>query len=323
MIQMPESLESSPMASVMSGDGLASQSGTPLTAEDLAEVMTMCTRVTEHLHSAHQVLQAEVRRLNQELRETNEQLRRAHHLAALGQMAAGIAHEVRNPLGSIRLYASMLNEDLSDRPESQALARQISTAVRDLDHVVGDVLDFSRELKLDPRPIPAGDLVAHAADACGVLFHETGINLNIDESNDPMLLCDPGSMGQALTNIIRNAAQAIESTQSRGVVNVIVEEVFRSLPGEDAQSWSCITVSDDGPGISDEVRDRIFNPFFTTRAAGTGLGLAIVHRIVDAHGGSIEIDANVPRGTVVRLLLPPHTDTPPAPESVSLLESAL
>jgi len=146
----------------------------PVEPGEVAELLQVFGSVTERLQSTQTMLQAEVRRLKVELRETNEQLRRSRELAALGQMAAGIAHEIRNPLGSIRLYASMLVEDLIELPESQQIATRIEQAVRDLDSVVGDVLLFSREIHASLVPCSPYDLIDHAVASCHALtlYHQ-------------------------------------------------------------------------------------------------------------------------------------------------------
>lgn len=284
-------------------------------AQELAEIMTAFTQVTDRLQGAHQTLQAEVQRLNHELRETNEQLRRSRQLAALGQMAAGIAHEIRNPLGSIRLYASMLAEDLTDRPDSNRLATQIARAVRDLDAVVGDVLNFAREMKIRPAPTEVSALIDQAVEGCRGLLHESSVEIRRDlasESPRPALDIDPTLINQALINLIRNAIEAMEG---RGILTLMAEldgiaesTSTRNLDeAEEAftqRRWMRIVVDDTGPGIPEEIAERIFNPFFTTRHTGTGLGLAIVHRIVDAHGGEIHIGRNAAGGASISLRLP-------------------
>lgn len=284
-------------------------------AQDLAEIMTAFTQVTDRLQGAHQTLQAEVRRLNHELRETNEQLRRSRQLAALGQMAAGIAHEIRNPLGSIRLYASMLAEDLTDRPDSNRLASQIARAVRDLDAVVGDVLNFAREMKIRPAPTEVSALIDQAVEGCCGLLHDSSVELRRDaaaESRLPMLDIDALLINQALVNLIRNAIEAMEG---RGTLTLTAEVDTLGPPTSTPdlnepegpfadRRWIRIVVDDTGPGIPEEIAERIFNPFFTTRHTGTGLGLAIVHRIVDAHGGEIHIGRNPAGGASISLRLP-------------------
>ncbi len=296
--------------------GIAEEIGLPQREQqDLAEIMTTFTQVTTRLQGAHQTLQAEVRRLNHELRETNEQLRRSRQLAALGQMAAGIAHEIRNPLASIRLYASMLSEDLADRPDSNRLAVQIARAVRDLDAVVGDVLNFAREMKIRPAPTSVPALLHQAVEACRGLLHDSRVQISRDfeaERALPDLNVDATLLNQALVNLMRNA---IEAMAGDGTLTLSAAAPSTFEPGEDGDAapagraefdrqWLTIIVDDTGPGIPPEIVERIFNPFFTTRHTGTGLGLAIVHRIVDAHGGEILVDRNAGGGASIALRLP-------------------
>lgn len=293
--------------------------GASIETPDLAEIMSAFTRVTDRLQGAHQTLQAEVSRLNRELRETNEQLRRSRQLAALGQMAAGIAHEVRNPLGSIRLYASLLVDDLADRPESSRLARQIARAVSDLDAVVGDVLSFAREITIRPAPLGVGAALDQALESCRAMMHEARIVVRRNAESEatlPPLLADASLLNQALVNVIRNA---IEAMSGEGALTLYAE-IDASEPQKDAGGVAAapailLKIDDTGPGIPEEIAERIFNPFFTTRAAGTGLGLAIVHRIIDAHGGEIRIGRAEGGGASITLRLPTahHADASAEP----------
>ena len=285
----------------------AFESGLPteaLAPTDLAEIMRAFTAVTDRLQSAHSSLQSEVARLNRELREKNEQLRRSEQLAALGQMAAGIAHEIRNPLGSIHLYASMLTRDLSDRPDSQAISAKISQAVKHLDAIVGDVLLFARDVRVNPAPVGVGDLFDHALESNAGLLADGGVIVRrFDRAgNDaPAALGDPLALNQALVNVIRNA---VEAMNGRGEL-ILDAQRMQHQEGQDDESRIALIVSDNGSGVDPAILDRIFNPFFTTRPTGTGLGLAIAHRIVDAHGGRIAIANNTPGpGATVRIELP-------------------
>ncbi|MCC6908926.1 MAG: hypothetical protein IT430_13365 [Phycisphaerales bacterium] len=287
-------------------------------AQDLAEIMTAFTQVTDRLQGAHQTLQAEVRRLNHELHETNEQLRRSRQLAALGQMAAGIAHEIRNPLASIRLYASMLAEDLSDRPDSNRLAAQIARAVRDLDAVVGDVLNFARELKINPAAARVTSLLDQAIEACRGLLHDSRVEVRRNLKNEsrlPALHVDAAVLNQALVNLIRNAIEAMSGDGTLTLSAALRADRPPSAPDDDGagDEWCILTIDDTGPGIPPEIVERIFNPFFTTRQSGTGLGLAIVHRIVDAHGGEITVGRNGAGGASIALRLPTASRPAAAP----------
>lgn len=290
--------------------------GSSLSATDLAELMTAFNDVTSKLEHTHAQLRGEVRRLSAELREANEALQRSKRLAALGEMAAGIAHEVRNPLASIGLYASMLESDLVDRPDCRTIATKIGGAVRGLDAVVGDVLTFARELKLRMAGIEASELFSRALDACHA---ELGEVVRADLAFGPVPVeCDGALLHQALVNLLRNAAEANRAAGG----NTVWLEATRGMvdPADpDPVPGVVLSVRDEGEGVPAGVIERMFNPFFTTRAAGTGLGLPIVHRIVDAHGGRVVVFNNSDRhpgarGATVELRLPVRET--PAPTEI-------
>ena len=275
---------------------VASRSG--MTPEDLGELLSAFTEVTRRLQQTHETLRSEVVRLQDELSSANAQLRRAQELAALGEMAAGIAHEIRNPLGSIRLYANILKEDLGDRPSEREIAVKIASAVRGLDHIVSDVLDFARELRVRPSVSDASTLFERALDACKDRIETTGAHVDlILDAGDAGIECDPDLLHQALTNLIRNAADAVAENEQSRPREITLRAVAK---GSDIE----LVVEDTGPGMPDDVRQRMFNPFFTTRHAGTGLGLAIVHRIIDAHGGRIEVSNTPTGGARIAVVLP-------------------
>lgn len=267
-----------------------------LSAGDLAELLGTFQEAASRLQETHETLRSEVGRLETELREAHEQLKRARQLAALGEMAAGIAHEVRNPLGSIRLYAEILMQDLGDRPAEREVACKIAGAVSRLDAVVGDVLAFSKEVRVRAAEVDVRDLLSEAVDACsdvlrkhGVIVHCPGTGLD-----GLTVCCDPVLMHQALTNVIRNAAEAMAEQPAAMERGVWLTGGDRRVAGPDGRRlrMRVITIRDSGPGVPSEVLGRMFNPFFTTRHTGTGLGLAIVHRIIDAHGGRVVVENN-------------------------------
>lgn len=297
-----------------------------LRQEDLGELLSAFNEATARLHGAHEALRAEVARLQGELREANEQLERSRRLAALGEMAAGIAHEVRNPLGSIRLYARMLVQDLADRPGEQRVAEKIGAAVRGLDAVVGDVLNFARELRVRPTPALARTLLEGAAEEALAEDRAGEVRVEVEAPDDAVLECDEQLVHRALVNIIRNAVEAMRSHIDPAMARPAVLTLRAHASVADADAV-VLTIRDTGPGIPPGAIERIFNPFFTTRATGTGLGLAIVHRIVDAHGGSIRVrnivESGATLGAEVELILPrkarpaaPRVETVAAAEPV-------
>jgi signal transduction histidine kinase len=281
-----------------------------MTPADLAELIGAFNDVTSRLSATHEQLQQEVSRLRAELSDANAELERSRRLAALGEMAAGIAHEVRNPLGGIRLYARLLEQDLEDRPEQLGIVRKLSGAARGLDQIVTDMLTFAREFRLSSGPGLASDLIEQSVAACqhdGVPGRDR-VTLVRAYAEGPAveLVADQGLAVQALTNVVRNAYEAMADDKAPSGRLVIDA---RATIGEDGRPEAVISIEDSGPGVSDETIARMFNPFFTTRATGTGLGLAIVHRIMDAHGGRVRVRNNTrgadgPRGATVELVFP-------------------
>lgn len=269
--------------------------------------MHAVTQTTERLQSTHAALQQQVVRLQGELAEANAALRRSQSLAALGEMAAGIAHEVRNPLASIQLYAEMLGEDLAHRPDQAAVCHKITRAVIGLDAIVRDVLTFARETRINPDMISIEELFDRSLGACEALIRSGGVEIirETDAARELIISADAVLMTQVLGNLIRNGIEAMtEAESSLRRMTLAASHRRVRCPGGKILPRTVINVIDTGPGIPREVLDRIFNPFFTTRPTGTGLGLAIVHRIVDAHGGHINIHSEPGKGTQFEVCLP-------------------
>jgi signal transduction histidine kinase len=273
--------------------------------DEFRRMISAYQQATERLKESHDLLLSEVARLRAELVAKDQQLERRQRLAALGEMAAGVAHEIRNPLGSIQLYADLLVRGLAGDaggPRSilaggkgAELAGKIGTAVRGLDAIVSDMLTFTRIIEADRRPTPLAALVAEAAgeaarlDAAGVTLDVTGLDPALTVELDGRLF------KRVLVNLMINAADAMAGpTCSEKRLAISAEPMTDS---DSPFRWR-ITVADTGPGIPAEVIEKIFHPFFTTKDHGTGLGLAIVHHIVEAHGGVISA-ANRPEGGAV------------------------
>jgi signal transduction histidine kinase len=248
--------------------------------EELGRIILAYSDVTEKLQQSQQRLEQTVRTLRDELSEKNRLLERRNRLAALGEMAAGMAHEIRNPLGGIQLYASLLARDMEGRPESVKLIEKISGGVRRLEALVSQVLQFTREMRANLAPANLRDVIDEALGLASQAIERKSIRVELGGPAPLPVRLDRLLMGQALLNLVLNAAESMnEGGQLR---------VRYGPPSEQArasQFW--LTVEDDGAGIPGAVLDRIFNPFFTTRDTGTGLGLAIVHRVVEAHDGAV------------------------------------
>jgi signal transduction histidine kinase len=255
--------------------------------EELGGIIRVYSDLTEKLQSSHSQLQQTVQSLRNELSEKNRQLERRTRLAALGEMAAGMAHEIRNPLGGIELYASMLARDVAEQPESLQLVSKISSGVKRLEMLVSQVLQFSREIQPQFVRADLAELVDQSVELAGERLHRD-IDCRRRGPRPISVRVDSLLMGQAILNLVINA---IEAVGNRGVIDIAWSE-------EPADDRFRLSVRDSGPGISSAVLDRIFNPFFTTKETGTGLGLAIVHRIVEAHEGTITA-GNSPEGGAV------------------------
>ena len=257
-----------------------------------APVLAAYRDAAERLRDSHERLQGEVRRLREELTHKNEELRRRERLAALGQMAAGLAHEVRNPLGGIALQASLLERELRDRPQAVSKAASIRDGVRALDRLVSDVLCFAQEGRIVRECMRASDLAARLERAWLPTAVRRGVALRFAVPGDAAAVGDASKLERALGNLIQNA---IEAAGSGGEVSVAV-----GVAGDHLE-WR---VSDNGPGIPGAALCRIFDPFYTTKPEGTGLGLSIVHQIAEAHGGCVRVDSRPGQGTTFVLSLP-------------------
>ena len=230
----------------------------------------------------------EVRRLQQEVERTKR-------LASLGSLAAGVAHEIRNPLSSVKGFATYFREKLKDSPQDRDTATTMIQEVERLDRVIGQLLEFARPSTLKIKPVRVTDLIRHSLKLIEGDARTKGVEVKADlPANLPQALMDADRMNQVLLNLYLNAIQAMDGG---GVLQVTVSR-------DDSRKLTTITVSDNGRGIEAEDQERIFDPYFTTKSDGTGLGLAIVHKILDAHGGSIKVRSQKGAGTTVTMTLP-------------------
>ena len=275
-----------------------------LDAAELAGLVRSFNDVTARLEATHASLRSEVAGLKAELAEAHARLERSRQLAALGEMAAGIAHEIRNPLGCIALNMEALTEDLAGQDDQIELCGRVSRAVTRLDAIVGDVLAFARDTRLKPEIQSPIEVIRSAAMNTADLLERSGIDFHFKPDAECSAEFDAALLEQAVLNVLRNACEAmVEHQVAAPRLEVeLREEILRSADDR-AVAHVVVSVRDNGPGIPAEVRERMFNPFFTTRGEGTGLGLAIVHRIVDAHGGQVMVEDADP-GAIVALALP-------------------
>lgn len=246
--------------------------------------------------------------LSEKLEDTNEQLRRAEaearrseRLAALGQMSAGLAHEIRNPLGVIKGSAEMLSQKLSgDQPLAAELAGYISSEVDRLNALVARFLDFARPMQIEARPQRINEIVDRALESVEHQFPHARVGVERDYADAlPEVMVDEQLCERVFINLIQNAFQAMDGNQhAGGTLKLAI------VPGNGGgPKGVSVIVEDTGPGVPPELREQIFNPFFTSKKDGVGLGLAIVAKILDEHGGSIRLEDS-PVGARFRVFIP-------------------
>jgi two-component system sensor histidine kinase HydH len=229
-----------------------------------------------------------------EVRRLEAEVRRREKLAAVGHLAAGVAHEIRNPLSSIRGYAAYFGAKFAPGSEDRQAAEVMVREVDRLNRVISELIEFSRPSDLKRRPVRLPDLAAHAERLTRPDAVARGVTVDLSGATDaPEVLADPDRLSQALLNLCLNAIQAMETG---GVMTLAT--------GTAPDGRALVEVADTGPGISPEHRDRIFDPYFTTKPRGTGLGLPLAHKIVAAHGGEIRVSSRPGGGTAVAVLLP-------------------
>jgi signal transduction histidine kinase len=237
--------------------------------------------------------------------EERERLR--DRLAALGEMAAAIAHEVKNPLAGIEVMAGLLKRRLADNAEALTLLNDIITEAKMANAIVLEILEFVRPVRLHVGTVDVGALLNDALLMADSLVPKRGVVVSVDAPDDlPQIEGDDHQLRQVFTNLLANALEALDG-QGRVVVRITRLDAPRWAAGDDAPAGQAlqIDVEDDGPGVPESIRERIFSPFFTTKPRGSGLGLAIVRKIVDAHEGRIELRPGPGgTGTCFRLVLP-------------------
>jgi PAS domain S-box-containing protein len=231
---------------------------------------------------------------------------RTRRLASLGVMAAEIAHQVRSPLGGIELYASLLKENSTRDPER--LAGEILAAVRRLYTTLSHLLSFAVEPAISADVVPTASLVQDLREHCAPLFKASAWSLECEvQPGLPPVWADRSLMVQALLNLIVNAKEAMPQG---GAVRLKIERAPFSTRNGRIHRAVEIKVIDRGSGVAPENRERIFDPFFTTKRSGTGLGLAFSHKIISAHGGSIEIASMPDGGSEFTVSLPAAEELP-------------
>jgi PAS domain S-box-containing protein len=229
-----------------------------------------------------------------ELRRLERQLHSRERLAALGEMAASVAHEIRNPLGTIEGFARLLRRDLADMPDHLRLAERIVAGAQNLNYVISNLLTYARPMRLTIAEVS----VARLFEVCGETLRDraarAGVELAMEAASpDLRVRGDERQLAQVLLNLGINAIEACASGEGRV-----------SVDARGGRQAVLLRIRDEGCGMDAEQVEKVFDPFFTTKEGGTGLGLSLTKKIVDAHGGDISIESEAAKGSVFTVTLP-------------------
>ena len=230
-----------------------------------------------------------------QVRRLKEEIARTQRLALIGQLAAGVAHEIRNPLSSIKGFATYFKEKYQDIPEERQTAEIMVQEVDRLNRVVGQLLEFARPMAIRKKSASLQEVIRHSLKT--VRHEASKKNIDIEENLAPEInavLIDQDRISQVLLNLYLNA---IDSMDNGGTLSI-------GLSRDQDSGRLMISVSDTGEGISPEDQLHIFDPYFTTKQSGTGLGLAIVNKIIESHGGEIQVKSRSGKGTTILILMP-------------------
>lgn len=229
-----------------------------------------------------------------EIRRLQEEIRRKEKLAALGGLAAGVAHEIRNPLSSIKGLASYFKSKFVDGSEDKEAANVMIQEVERLNRVISELLEFARPSELKLKPTAINDVLAHSVRLIQQDAQTKNIEIHFSPTPEQLrAFVDPDRFSQCLLNLFLNAIQAMDDG---GILSV------KSLLGDNGMIQ--IEIADTGKGIQPQDINHVFDPYFTTKLKGTGLGLAIVHKIIEAHHGTIKVRSTPAKGTVFNIFIP-------------------
>jgi nitrogen-specific signal transduction histidine kinase len=241
-----------------------------------------------------------------QVEQVEERERLRDRLASLGEMAAGIAHELKNPLAGIEVMAGLLRRQVPDSVDAQSLLADIISEAKLANAIVVQMLEFVRPVRLQVEQTDLAQVLHQAVTLAESKVPRGGVHVAIDMARElPMIAGDQHQLTQVFTNLVANAFEALEGKGHLTItaVTTMPEDDPAFPTPQPPMRLVVVDVADDGPGIPAEITDRIFDPFFTTKPQGSGLGLAIVSKIVDAHDGRIDVSSSS-AGTRFRVTLP-------------------
>lgn len=242
------------------------------------------------------------------VRELEEAIQRADRLSMLGTLAAGLAHEIKNPLGGIKGAAQLLAMELGENPDLQEYPQVMVREVERVNTIIEELLNLGNPRSLERVPVNLSqilnDIVLLQQEA--VHDREVRFQLHLDPSIPP-IVGDPDLLTQLFLNLIKNAGEAIDQHGQIEITTRVSSESHRNKPSSRPQPMIRVEISDNGKGISAEEQERIFTPFYTTKRGGSGLGMAICQKIVSDHDGLLKVESQPGQGTQVTVALPLST----------------
>ncbi|MBI5903763.1 MAG: hypothetical protein HZB84_09825 [Deltaproteobacteria bacterium] len=265
-------------------------------AELLNDAFNVFREASRKLEQQYALLERRVEELNEELAEKNRVMERTRRLAAMGEMAAKIAHEIRNPLGSMAIFATLLERELANDAEKRKFASYITNGINTLDNLLSNMLLFAsapaaRLKSVDIREVIEDSILLVSG------YERAGGTVTSEFEGHSIIMADGSLLRQLFLNLLINAMDSLDG--GAGTVGVSAKVIE-----EGRGPMLVVQVRDTGKGIPAEELDRIFDPFFSTKERGTGLGLAIVSAVVNAHRGSIDVDSKKGEGTVFTIRIP-------------------
>lgn len=265
-------------------------------SDELRQAFALFNATSEKLAETYLELQAQVARLSAELAAANGELARHERLSALGEMAAKLAHQLRTPLAAALLYVGHLTRPQLDADDRLRFATKAMARLQYLERLIADMLTFVKGAQGVRSRFPLRTLLSDVMQVTEAQSALQGVRLILDDQvGDLELMADRQALSGALTCLLENAFQASRPGQS-----------VRLVAHANAGPFVVFQVEDEGEGIAEEARGRLFDPFYTTRPEGSGLGLAIVKQTADAHGGWVEVDSVPGAGSRFTLYIPQH-----------------
>jgi signal transduction histidine kinase len=278
---------------------------------EVAHLSIALNRMLKRLADHKERLEAQIRSLEaayEELKQAREEVLRSEKLSSLGQLAAGVAHEVGNPIGAILGYTGLLMDHMADNPEAMDYLKRIEKEVTRTDTIVRELLDFSRPSPSEPAPVDVNLLITESTSFLARQRLMAPIKIETElEDGISKVWADANQLKQVLVNLMLNAGDAMEQGGSLTMASRLVSPVSEGADSDEHPSgYIEIAVSDTGKGIAAAERNKIFDPFYTTKppGKGTGLGLAISLRIIETFGGSIHVESTEGKGSTFTVKLP-------------------